>query len=1473
MFFIILSEDYVSSGMCLEELTKIMKFRSMPYDHVVFPIFCDVGLSKVCNQESSFKEAFQGLFQKVSSTEEQVSRWQRAHCEFRRYVASIDALAHFNLKSAGIDVSAHLKSGSLHDKDIEPIVGLVDHLLFDDKMFPVGVDSRAQDVITMLHNHKTKDVVSIGIWGMAGIGKTTIAKAIFNHIQYEFEGTCFLPNVRKQWGRKLDLVSAICKATESGSLDLNERPCRKKVLVVLDDVDKLEQLNTLCESREQFGEGSTIIITTRDSRLFNDFKVDDTYRMKLLSNEESLELLSWHAFQQASPKEDFINVCEEVVAFVEGLPLALEVIVYASLYGKQPNEWKSILWKMNRDLPNGIDEELSHSIDYSLNGEEREIFLNIVLFYIGEPMHDVVRKLDGRGCKASIGIIALVDQSLVTIDDDNKLRMHNLLQLIGRQIIYETPQFELGNEAYRYDVFLSFRGEDTRTNFTSHLYAALCNAGVYVFKDDVELSEGKYIKTELLQAIGSSKIAIIIFSEKYAGSKWCLEELSMIMELHKTNKRAVLPVFYHVSPKQIRRQPSNFGGAFNDLEQKNSPSEYQVSEWREALFRAGSLKGTVLHCSRDESEYVKDVVRQVCDILHKKDLFVTEHPVGVDNRVEEVITMLKNHPSEDVVMVGIWGMGGVGKTTIAKAIYNQMGPTFESRSCLLNIREAWGQEKGKVRLQNQLLSEICKTTQMKIKNIESGKITLGDRLRHIKALVVLDDVDESDQLSALVGSHDWFAQGSRIIITTRNRHLLKKGYVVYVMKNLGDGESNELFSWHAFKEKSPQKGFIEVSEKIVAYCGGLPLALTVLGSYLLKIDDLEEWKKVLKKLKEIPNDKVQEKLKISFDNLNGLEKDIFLDICCFFIGMDKNEVTQILDGCQLFGDSGINTLAERGLLTIDENKLGMHDLLRDMGREIIREQSHALGKRSRLWLNEHARDGTEAIQGLSLMSESETMHFQTEAFEKMKTLRLLRLGNVQLRGDYKFISKDLKWLCWHHCPEKHIPSDFYQEDLVVIDLKHSNLRRVWKKPQSLESLKILNLSHSPYLVQTPDFSKLPNLEKLILKGCLRLSKIHHSIELLHKLLLLDLEDCIRLDSLPRSVYRLKCLKTLILSGCENIEKLEEDIEQMKSLRTLLAPAVKQVPVSLLRSKSIFYLSICGLKGLSRHVIPSLYRSWIRPTNNPLPLVLTHTGMPSSILSKMLNSFRGRPSTIPNSDPKQQNFLLEDGLEISNSLRLTSCMDISRLESSLGCLLIRIGKNCQVSHALSERVSEGLNLKKYSDDYLPGHKYPYWLTFKGEGDSVKYKVPSVNGHDHLKGITICCAYFPPGDLDKKTCESCIISLMIRNYTKRTTLVYTKDKLNSMEEAGRKEIISNIECDDQVEVKAIFGNEFTVEKTAVYLIYHESFDKEMKSSPSEATNLSGAKHKCEEEKHLKLGNFLPLLAATFFVIFLFWSRNFS
>jgi len=137
-----------------------------------------------------------------------------------------------------------------------------------------------------------------------------------------------------------------------------------------------------------------------------------------------------------------------------------------------------------------------------------------------------------------------------------------------------------------------------------------------------------------------------------------------------------------------------------------------------------------------------------------------------------------------------------------------------------------------------------------------------------------------------------------------------------------------------------------------------------------------------------------------------------------------------------------------------------------------------------------------------------------------------------------------------------------------------------------------------------------------MKDCPSLSEVHSSIGYLKNILLINLRDCTSLANLPREIYHLISVKTLILSGCLKIDKLEEDILQMESLTTLIATntGVKQVPFSIVRSKSIAYISLCGYEGLSSDVFPSLIWSWMSPTRNSLSRISPFSGNSLSLVS-------------------------------------------------------------------------------------------------------------------------------------------------------------------------------------------------------------------------------------------------------------------
>ncbi|MCH90053.1 TMV resistance protein N-like, partial [Trifolium medium] len=154
--------------------------------------------------------------------------------------------------------------------------------------------------------------------------------------------------------------------------------------------------------------------------------------------------------------------------------------------------------------------------------------------------------------------------------------------------------------------------------------------------------------------------------------------------------------------------------------------------------------------------------------------------------------------------------------------------------------------------------------------------------------------------------------------------------------------------------------------------------------------------------------------------------------------------------------NGISVLVQRSLVTIDDkNKLRMHDLLRDMGREIVcnipRKEPE---ERSRLWFHEdvegvlEGQTGTKAVEGLALKLPRDSVKcYSTKTFEKMKNLRLLQLAGVTLDGDFDYLSRNLRWLSWNGFPLSYIPTDFYHGNLVSIELENSNIKVLWKEPQ------------------------------------------------------------------------------------------------------------------------------------------------------------------------------------------------------------------------------------------------------------------------------------------------------------------------------------------------------------------------------------------------------------------------------------------
>ncbi|XP_019158109.1 PREDICTED: TMV resistance protein N-like [Ipomoea nil] len=781
---------------------------------------------------------------------------------------------------------------------------------------------------------------------------------------------------------------------------------------------------------------------------------------------------------------------------------------------------------------------------------------------------------------------------------------------------------------YQWDVFLSFRGEDTRHGFTDRLYNDLVRNGVRTFRDDEELPRGEEIAPGLIAAIHDSAASIAVISENYASSKWCLEELATILEC----KRLMLPVFYEVDPSDVRRQSGAFERDFRN--HQITVDAGKILRWREAMTKAGNTSGWDSKVW-DEPTLIQSLVKKVLSKLNNTPLGVAKYQVGLNSRVDELLRKL-DVKGNGVRVLGLYGMGGIGKTTLAKALFNKLVIQFKKRSFISNVRGISGQSNGLTTLQSKLIRDLNSGSLSTIPDIAEGIRLIKKCIESERVVVFLDNVDNVRQLQVLAGRKDWFCEGSRIIITTRDMQVLVGNVDEIVeVKELSPPESLQLFSYHAFGREEPSTKFKDISEKIVSLTTGLPLGLEVFGSFLFYKKRLRDWEDALQKLRQIRPGEIQDVLEISFNALDEQEKCIFLDLSCLFVdnGIKREDAIDIFNGCGFSAETGITDLTAKSLVKIiDGNVLWMHDQLRDMGRQIVRRESYRdPSEHSRLWDYHEIMNilknlkGTKRIEGIAIDFEKkddlasqkvqqinlqkrcrwasaiaylkqaynrcfghaageEDGMLNTRAFKAMANLRLLRINYVELFGNFKFFPAEMKWLQWKGCPLQCIPSEFWPRDIAVLDLSDSKITQVWNNKgldifryKMAKKLHVLNLSNCYLLEELPDLTGIP-LEKLNLENCKKLVKIHPSIGNLRTLLYLNLKGCKNLMLFPNDVSGLKHLEKLILSDCFSLSELPEDLSGLKSLKELLVNGtlIVTLPKSIFRLKSleIFNLDDC-----------------------------------------------------------------------------------------------------------------------------------------------------------------------------------------------------------------------------------------------------------------------------------------------------------
>nr|XP_023897331.1 disease resistance-like protein DSC1 [Quercus suber] len=654
---------------------------------------------------------------------------------------------------------------------------------------------------------------------------------------------------------------------------------------------------------------------------------------------------------------------------------------------------------------------------------------------------------------------------------------------------------------WSHDIFLSFRGEDTRYGFTGHLYTALRNYGLNTFFD-TNLERGEEISKELLKIIEMSMISIVVLSENYASSTWCLNELVKILECRKTRQIwKVYPIFYEVTPSEVRKKEGKFGTALDNHEKNFKDDMEKVKRWREALTEVANLCGHEYKNGEYEFELIQIIIEEISIIksIHIK-LPIAKYPVEVDSQAK-VIELLLDMESNGVFMVGIYGLGGVGKTTISKAVYNRINNRFEGSCFLENVRENSKTDAGIIQLQETLLSKILRSRIVKVNSVLEGITMIKERFCNKKVLLILDDVDQSKEIENLLGYCNWLASRSRVIITTRDRNVLPNlgrdpQIRTYEVQKMNPCDARVLFNMHAFGNNNPKQGYSDLAEHIMSYADGLPLALVIMSSDLFG-KSIGQWTCAVKKYEKILHGEIIKKLKISYDGLEKRENDIFLDIACFFKGFKMDEVVNILDACNLPSSLGISQLIEKCLITVDyRGILWMHDLLQQMGREIADQESEELENRSRIWYYEDAYKlltknmGSNKIRGIMWYSPiPRLVKLQANAFKNMRNLKFLLVKNVRISKELKYLPDELRLLQW---PEYDfpLPLKFYPYNLVVLNMPNGQIRLEKLLKQGSNKIRgIMWYSPKPIEVklQANAFKNMRNLKFLLVKN-VRISK-------------------------------------------------------------------------------------------------------------------------------------------------------------------------------------------------------------------------------------------------------------------------------------------------------------------------------------------------------------------------------------------------
>ncbi|XP_054823869.1 TMV resistance protein N-like isoform X2 [Prosopis cineraria] len=377
--------------------------------------------------------------------------------------------------------------------------------------------------------------------------------------------------------------------------------------------------------------------------------------------------------------------------------------------------------------------------------------------------------------------------------------------------------------------------------------------------------------------------------------------------------------------------------------------------------------------------------------------------VGIGyHHVEKLIELVDLGSNYDVRLVGISGMGGVGKTALAEDVFKKISHLFDPAYFISTPTTAQDYPPSQ-----SILKEAC--LQIALPKEFQPSYLKSPRLQRM--LVVFDDVEYSKHFNG-----GWirrlFGGGSRIIMTSRDEGLLRHPGVdeIHEVELLNQNEALQLFCKIVFKSDKPMTGYEGLTLEALKYADGLPLAIKSVGSSLVDLS-VSEWKSVLTKLQTVPDPSVLAVLKKSFDGLTDWQKNAFLDIACCFAGQKIDHIKGILFCRYVFSsfrDMIIESLIEKSVMSISSQRIKIHPILQQLAKVIVLDESPEPGQRSRIWNYEdfcyimETNTGTDCVEVIVLSNDEEHPQGTTlniEGLSKLTRLRILIFHNVKFSGN------------------------------------------------------------------------------------------------------------------------------------------------------------------------------------------------------------------------------------------------------------------------------------------------------------------------------------------------------------------------------------------------------------------------------------------------------------------------------------------